>query len=358
MQTLKVISIASLLFAVTGCASFGGLTNSEQNFQLFSDAYEQFHQAHYRNSVVLFEKYLSSDSSYHYQEAFAFLAESYRQLGEIDSGKAVYKDAINLFANPLWYDRNFDLNELIQWAWEFPAFPLVLSASSRFELSQALPTVISKTEPVYPSTALNDNLSGYTLVAVAVDTDGIVIKSKLLKSTSEVFNEPSREAAMQWRFTPYMRFGRHLGTWISVPFYFSIDTRPRRSYLKSEPNDWKLPPLLILGDTAVHPTQPRGDTASHGIFTAYDSNASVLEKTEPTYPQSELARGDEADVYVRVWISPEGLPLQVVVFKSSDANFNQAAAEAAMKWRFKAPTLKGKPVSTWITIPFRFRLLY
>ena len=357
MRITVITYTASLLFALTGCASFGGLTNSEHNFQLFSDAYEQFHQGHYRNSVILFQKYLSSDRSYNYHEAFAFLAESYRQLGQIDSAKDVYKEGIQLLADSSRYDRNFDLNELIEWYGEFPAFPSVLSTASGFQLNQTLPTVISKTEPTYPATALKDNLAGYTHVAVAVDTDGIVIDSKLLKSTSDVFSEPSREAAMHWRFTPYLRFGRHIGTWISVPFYFIIDKRAQRSYLKAEPDDWKLPPLLILGDTALHPTSS-GDTVFHGIFTAYDSLASVLEKTEPTYPSSELERGHEADVYVRVWISPEGYPLQVVVFKSSDNNFNQAAAEAAMKWVFKAPTLKGKPVSTWITIPFRFRLGY
>jgi TonB family protein len=354
MRSKTLIAIASLLFAVTGCATFGALTKSEQNFRLFSDAYEQFHQAHYRNSVILFEKYLSSDSSYFYHEAFAFMAESYKRLGEPDSGKIVYSNAIDLLRNRSSYDRKFDLAELIQWAKDYPAFPTTLTPQSGFTLNQVLPTAISKIEPAYPPSALKDKLAGYTLIALAVDSDGVPLQTKLLKTTSAVFSAPSQKAAMGWRFTPYLRFGRHIATWISVPFYFTISNQPERSYLKPEPDDIRLPSLLTLGDTTIHPTIAF-DTTNHSNPVQYEKPR-VLDKVEPTYPKEELSRGDEADVYVRVWISPGGYPLQAVVFKSSDSNFNRAAADAAMKWVFKAPTINGKPMSIWITIPFRFRL--
>jgi len=132
--------------------------------------------------------------------------------------------------------------------------------------------------------------------------------------------------------------------------------KPQHSYLKSEPSDWFLPPLLVLGDTALHPPQPH-DTLNHSDFVPFDVLPSVVSKVQPVYPRQYLVDGQEAHVYVRVWISPEGYPLQAVVFKSTNANFDSAAAEAAMKWTFKAPILKGNPVSTWITIPFGFHLV-
>ncbi len=138
-----------------------------------------------------------------------------------------------------------------------------------------------------------------------------------------------------------------------LPYIFGCS--PTHNILNIEPNDFKLPPLLILGDTTRHSISTEDSTSVRDSI-KYDVEPSVLHQANPVYPPLELALGKEADVFVKVWVTKEGKARQAIVFKSSDMQFNRAAAEAAMRYEFKPAVLKGKPVAVWVYIPFRFRL--
>ena len=85
----------------------------------------------------------------------------------------------------------------------------------------------------------------------------------------------------------------------------------------------------------------------------------VIERIEPEYPSYHVGQSSyliEANIFVRAWITKEGKVKRVYIIKSSEKTFNKVCLEAAMKWKFSPATKKGKPVSCWISIPFRFRL--
>jgi hypothetical protein len=55
---------------------------------------------------------------------------------------------------------------------------------------------------------------------------------------------------------------------------------------------------------------------------------------------------------VKMVIGKDGVPRDLVLAETSNPLFGQACMEAAAKWRFKPALVKGKPVSTQVSLPF------
>jgi protein TonB len=84
------------------------------------------------------------------------------------------------------------------------------------------PVVIHRVEPVYPEFAKKAGLEGQVYVNIWVDKEGKVRDVKVLKSDSEIFNEPVIAACKQWIFSPAMMKNGPVAVWVAVPFRFSI----------------------------------------------------------------------------------------------------------------------------------------
>ena len=84
------------------------------------------------------------------------------------------------------------------------------------------PQVVKKVTPKYPDMASRAGLEGTVWVKILVDKDGKAKKAVVIKSTTEMFNEPAVEAAMQFVFTPaYMNNGP-VKVWVAIPFKFKL----------------------------------------------------------------------------------------------------------------------------------------
>jgi protein TonB len=84
------------------------------------------------------------------------------------------------------------------------------------------PTVIKRIEPKYPELALRAGLEGNVFVKVWVDKEGKVRKALIQKSDAPIFEEPAKEAAMQWVFTPALMQKGPVSVWVSIPFRFRL----------------------------------------------------------------------------------------------------------------------------------------
>ena len=84
------------------------------------------------------------------------------------------------------------------------------------------PVVLVKKEPVYPALALKAGMEGKVWVKIWVDRSGSAHQVEIMKSDQEIFNQPSLEAAKQFRFTPAMIKGKPVDVWVSVPFKFRL----------------------------------------------------------------------------------------------------------------------------------------
>lgn len=85
----------------------------------------------------------------------------------------------------------------------------------------------------------------------------------------------------------------------------------------------------------------------------------LLEGAEPTYPPEAAEKGLEADVIVRITIDATGAVTNVVVPTPVGNGFDEAAVEAARRYRFKPAEWDGKPgpITVETTIHFKMQVV-
>jgi TonB family protein len=115
-----------------------------------------------------------------------------------------------------------------------------------------------------------------------------------------------------------------------------------------------LDPLPVA--TGVHTAIAEADSSSEGSAVEVDQQPTILKKVDPHYPAAALKKGDEGKVWLKLRIDEQGKVAEAEVAKSTDAQFNQPALDAAKQWLF-TPAYKGKtPIAIWVTVPFNFKL--
>lgn len=80
-------------------------------------------------------------------------------------------------------------------------------------------------------------------------------------------------------------------------------------------------------------------------------------KAEVIYPEEAMKAGVEGKVYVQMLVDAQGNVAEAKVLKSDAKVLEKAALDAARQWTFSPGISKEKkPVSVWVTVPFRFKL--
>ncbi len=78
---------------------------------------------------------------------------------------------------------------------------------------------------------------------------------------------------------------------------------------------------------------------------------------KPVYPELAKKAGIEGKVVVKALLDVDGSVIDVKLLKSSgNPLLDQAAIEAAYKWKFTPAMQRDQKVRVWMTIPFDFRL--
>jgi len=76
---------------------------------------------------------------------------------------------------------------------------------------------------------------------------------------------------------------------------------------------------------------------------------------DPTYPRKARKPRHEDTVVLQVIVGGDGLPRDVKVARSLSPEFDEAAKDAVMKWRFDPATKEGKPVAVLVNIEITFK---
>jgi TonB family protein len=86
------------------------------------------------------------------------------------------------------------------------------------------PSISFKILPVYPASALEQNLTGTVLLAVYVGPNGQAerIETKTSSGVAQL-DESARAAVTQWKFSPALQGGAALASWFEVPVRFRIN---------------------------------------------------------------------------------------------------------------------------------------
>jgi TonB family protein len=94
--------------------------------------------------------------------------------------------------------------------------------------------------------------------------------------------------------------------------------------------------------------QPPGD------FVLFDEAPKPISQVQPEYPTQAIKGKIEGIVWVKMWVTETGDVERAVISKSDSDSLNKSAIDAASKWKFKPAMMKGKPVATWVSVPFQF----
>ena len=100
-------------------------------------------------------------------------------------------------------------------------------------------------------------------------------------------------------------------------------------------------------------------SASKGASVESDTVQALayLSNPKPEYPWSLRRRGVEGSVRLRVNVSADGLPTDVIVVRSSGFDeMDRAALEAVKAWRFQPARRSGQAVAALAEVPIVFRL--
>lgn len=96
---------------------------------------------------------------------------------------------------------------------------------------EKMPALIEAGKPVYPEEAKKSNVTGKTFVKVLIGKDGVPKKAIVIKSDSELFNQPAIDAAMKSKFSPALQKGNPVAVWVVLPYNFTLDGKePKHSY--------------------------------------------------------------------------------------------------------------------------------
>ena len=87
-----------------------------------------------------------------------------------------------------------------------------------------------------------------------------------------------------------------------------------------------------------------------------DLPARPLAPVEPGYPPKLRAMGLEGEIEARVLVQADGSVGGMQLVSSSDEAFTAAARESLRQARFHPAQRAGRPVASWVTLRFRFRL--
>lgn len=85
------------------------------------------------------------------------------------------------------------------------------------------------------------------------------------------------------------------------------------------------------------------------------SNADYLHNPKPAYPKLSQQRDEQGTVVVHVQIGANGHALQAEIKQSSGFHrLDQAALDAALRWRYLPGKRAGVPETMWVDVPFSF----
>ena len=84
------------------------------------------------------------------------------------------------------------------------------------------PQIVKQAIPAYPPFAVKEKLQGRVIVKVWIGVDGKPRQAVVLRSDNNVFNQPTIDAAMKYRFTPAILNEKPVGVWVVIPFTFKL----------------------------------------------------------------------------------------------------------------------------------------
>jgi len=207
------------------------------------------------------------------------------------------------------------------------------------------PSLKSQLKPVYPKLAKLAGIEGTVYLKLLISEKGNVEKAKVEQGVKDMLDNSALDAAKKASFSPAMLNNKAVKVWVILPVAFKLEVEK-----KGEAR------LLKYDELDPIPFSQSEDDLPMDKFVEVEKMPDMINQVNPIYPEEAKKNGIEGRVFVKMLISKEGESKRAVVVKSDNEIFNQAAIEAAMKYKFTPALQSGKPVAVWVLVPFKFEL--
>jgi len=194
----------------------------------FAQAYDAFSNGNYIEAKRLFLHHVRTDRFAVHYESYLFLAECYKQIGEIDSGRVVLNSGIAFMEGSGMGEE--DIADLRNWRASFPTFPPELSEENGFvpynEPPAPLGGMIAIIQNVYyPCSPYTSGIRGRIIIQVLINEEGQPIDFKIERSLHEDCDLMAISAIQNTLFSPGKRKGRPRKMWVAIPIDIGTHTQ-------------------------------------------------------------------------------------------------------------------------------------
>ncbi|MCF7801877.1 MAG: energy transducer TonB [Candidatus Marinimicrobia bacterium] len=194
---------------------------------LFKSGFHSFSDGDYQQAKAWFDTLGGIDSLGLQYEAYAYLAQCERKLGNETGGAEVLSAAIDKFAaidsNKFHYAS--PLPELKYWAGIYPKLAQELRPRKDFDLTIQPPGVLGGMQALYkqvdyPEIAKGMGIKGTVSIRTSINTLGQVESARVEKPVHPDLDKAALTAVKATTFTPLIRYGRPIKGNLSVPIVF------------------------------------------------------------------------------------------------------------------------------------------
>ena len=131
LQTTVLSSLVPLALLLFSCGGSIHTVRPKSPVDVsFNQAYDAFSQGNYDEAKRLFLNHVRTDRFAIHYESYMFLAECFKQAGEIDSGRVVLNSGIAFMEGSEMGEK--DIADLRNWRASYPTFPPMLREENGF----------------------------------------------------------------------------------------------------------------------------------------------------------------------------------------------------------------------------------
>lgn len=220
--------------------------------------------------------------------------------------------------------------------------PLLGSAAEVEDYSP--PSFVKYLEPIFPPGLKFDGITdGHVELIIDINEDGTVADWIPLRSTHRLLTESVGRAMKKWKFKPAMIDGEPVP--VAQKLLFNFD-HSGTVLISGTGLDLHMRWIRELG---------RQDDRLAFELPDLDQLPEPMEIVKPLLPLSLADNKDPATVMVTFYIDQQGnVRIPVATEWEVDLLFAQSAIHAITQWKFKPPTVKGRPVVVRAIQPFHF----
>lgn len=209
------------------------------------------------------------------------------------------------------------------------------------------PRRIEKIDPVYPPTAIQDNIQGMVRLEVQILPGGDVENVRLI-SGDPLLAEAATDAVKQWKYRPYVIDGNAVTVITTARLTFTLTA--------SGTGEISEPEVGVAGVVRSEPgATPRVALPTRVRVSSGVSQGLIITKVPPEYPEDARDARIQGTVILHVNIDKEGNVYNVELI-SGHPLLAPAAIEAVRQWKYRPYLLNGNAVEVETQVQVNFTL--